>query len=78
VINTNKLQIFKKWNKLIITKSIKDGNELGKIKRTNNNKSVKSVRIGTKKWGIIKYLSTEISFEKSEIIQATLHMSVVP
>jgi len=25
-------------------------------------------RLGTKKWGILKYLSAEISFEKSEII----------
>ena len=69
MINTNKLQIFKKWNKWIITKSIKDGNELRKIKRTNNNKSVKRVRIGTKKWGILKYLSTEFRLKSQRLFR---------
>jgi len=30
---------------------------------------VRRARPGTKKWGILKYLSAEISFENSEIIQ---------
>ena len=41
--------------------------EIG-IKNKNKNRE-KRARLGTKKWGILKYLSDEISLEKSEIIQ---------
>jgi len=43
----------------------------------NNKKSVRRARLRTKKWGILKYLSAEISLEKPEIIRTEWRVLVV-
>jgi len=46
--------------------------------RTKKNKGRRGFELKQKKWGILKYLSAEISFEKSETNQARGCMHVGP